>query len=167
MMNNDNNAMPEGAKFSFISPQMVEKYSGIELLKMMIAGELAGPPIARLMNFHLSKVEPGIALFRGTPSLEHYNPAGTVHGGWAATVMDSALGCAVQSMCPKGVIYTTVELKVNLVRPLFDNSGEVECEGRIVHFGRTIATSEAKLTRADGKLVAHGSTTCAVMKMPG
>jgi uncharacterized protein (TIGR00369 family) len=92
---------------------------------------------------------------------------GTVHGGWAAAILDSALGCAVHSMLPVGTGYTTIEFKVNLVRPMFDKTGEVVCEGNVLHFGRTIATSEATLKRADGKLIAHGTCTCAIMKLPG
>ena len=144
------------------TPELLNKHTGVELLQMMAEGVLDGPPIARVLNFYLAEVAKGKAVFRGTPTLEHYNPAGTVHGGWYASILDSALGCAVQSMLPAGVMFTTVEFKVNLVRPLFEDTGEVECEGNIVHFGRTIATSEARLVRGDGKLVAHATSTCAV-----
>jgi len=163
----ENSIFPEGTKFDSIPPQLILKHSGLELLKMMIAGELPGPPIAKLMNFRISEVELGYAVFRGVPTRDHYNPTGTVHGGWAATIMDSALGCAVQSKLPAGMIFTTIEFKLNLVRPLFEESGEVVCESNVIHFGRTTATSEAKLKRADGKLVAHGTCTCALFKARG
>ena len=152
---------------SSITAELISKYSGVELLQMMIEGKLPAPPISKIMNFWLSEAQSGMAVFRGIATYDHYNPAGVVHGGWAATIMDSALGCAVQSALPKGIAYTTVELKVNLLRPIFASTGEVKCEGKIVHVGRTIATSEARLTQADGKLLAHGSTTCAVMNLPG
>ncbi len=153
--------MNDRNKSSF-KPEDLAKFSGLELLQKMTAGDLNGPPIAKLLNFYLAEVEKGQALFRGTPSFDHYNPAGTVHGGWSATILDSALGCAVQSMLPKGMIFTTVEFKVNLVRPLFDNTGEVVCVGNVLHFGRTIATSQATLKRGDGKLLAHGTCTCSI-----
>jgi len=162
MTNHD--IIPEGAIFGSIKPELFMKHSGLELLQMMADQKIPGPPIAKLMNFILSEVELGRAVFRGLPNLDHYNPAGTVHGGWPATIMDSALGCAVQTKLPAGMLFTTIEFKINLVRPLFENSGEVVCEGNIVHFGRTIATSEATLKRADGKLVAHGTCTCAIFK---
>lgn len=145
------------------SPELLAKHTGVELLQMMADGVLDGPPIANLLNFYLAEVEKGKAVFRGTPTLDHYNPAGTVHGGWAATILDSALGCSVQSMLPRGVMFTTVEIKVNLVRPMFDTTGEVVCESNVLHFGRTIATSEGTLKNAGGKLLAHGTCTCAVI----
>lgn len=166
-MTKNKSVIPEGAKLGSIVPEMIMQHSGLELLQMMARGEIPGPPIAKVMNFILDEVELGRAVFRGAPTLDHYNPAGTVHGGWPATILDSALGCAVQSKLPAGVIFTTIEFKVNLVRPLFDDSGEVTCEGNVVHFGRTIATSEARLIRADGKLVAHGTSTCAIFPMRG
>lgn len=150
-----------------VPPELFLKHSGLELLQMMVGGRLPGPPIAKLLNFGLSEVSKGYAVFRGIPNLDHYNPAGTVHGGWPATLMDSALGCAVQSMLPAGVMFTTIEFKINLVRPLFEDSGEIVCEGNIIHFGRTTATSEAKMKKLDGKLVAHGTATCAILKAPG
>jgi len=160
------NMIPEDAVFGSIEPELFSKHSGLELLQMMAGMKIPGPPIAKLMNFILSEVGPGRAVFCGSPTLDHYNPAGTVHGGWAATILDSALGCAVQTKLPKGMVFTTIEFKINLVRPLFENSGELVCEGNVVHFGRTIATSEATLKRADGKLVAHGTSTCAIFKAP-
>ncbi len=143
--------------------ELLEKYTGVELLQMMIDGKFPGPPIAKLLNFYLAEVKIGRAVFCGTPTLDHYNPAGTVHGGWAATILDSALGCSVQSKLPKGVLFTTVEIKVNLVRPLFDTTGELICESNVLHFGRTIATSDATLKNAEGKLFAHGTSTCVIL----
>jgi uncharacterized protein (TIGR00369 family) len=145
------------------TPELLAKHTGVELLQMMADGEINGPPIAKLLNFRLTEVEKGRAIFRGTPSAEHYNPAGTVHGAWAATILDSALGCSIQSMLPIGMMFTTVEIKVNMVRPMFDTTGEVICESNVLHFGRTIATSEGTLKNSVGKLIAHGTCTCAVL----
>jgi uncharacterized protein (TIGR00369 family) len=139
---------------------------GIDLFREMLAGKLPPAHIAKLMNFTLADVDDGMALFRGRPLLEHYNPAGSVHGGWMATLLDSALGCCVMTKLPAGTGYTTIEFKVNLIRPLFANSGEVVCEARVVHMGRTTAVSEGTLKTADGKLVATGTETCAIFPLP-
>ena len=153
----------DGVKSTHIPPEYFLKYSGLEILEMIVRGELPGPAIARLLNFELIHVEAGRAKFQGEPGLEHYNPVGTVHVGWPATILDSAMGCAVQTRLPAGMIFTTAEFKVNLVRPLFHDSGRVHCESDVIHFGRTIATSQANLKLANGKLVAHGTCTCAIM----
>jgi len=166
MIENDNRFVARDTHAESIRPDLFSKHTGLELLQMMVAGDLPGPPIAKLMNFRLSEVSKGSAVFHGIPNLDYYNPAGTVHGGWPATLMDSALGCAVQSMLPAGMQMTTIEFKINLVRPLFEDSGEIRCEGNIIHFGRTTATCEAKLEKSDGKLVAHGTATCAIFKAP-
>ena len=158
--------IPEDARIGSIDPPLFASHSGLELLQMMAEGKLPGPPIAKIMNFILSEVEEGRAVFRGSPDFTHYNPAGTVHGGWPATILDSAMSCAVQTMLPKGIVFTTAEFKINMVRPIFDTTGEVTCEGKIIHCGRTIATSEGRLIRSDGKLLAHGSCTCAIFPLP-
>ncbi len=145
--------------------ELVAKHTGIELFHMMIAGEIPRPAMGETLNFYLAEAEEGRVVFKGTPTEAHYNPMGTVHGGWPSAILDSALGCCVHTMLPKGMAYTTVEFKVNLVRPLFAHSGEVTCEGKIIHVGRTIATSEAFLRNADGKLIAHGTETCAIFPM--
>lgn len=139
------------------------RHDGIELFRRMIDDTLPGPPIAELLNFHVAEAEPGCVVFRGTPKRAFYNPLGSVHGGWAATIMDSALACAVHTTCKAGEAYTTVEFKVNLTRPIFEETGECACEGRIVHRGSRIATSEARLTDASGKLLADGTQTCLIM----
>jgi uncharacterized domain 1 len=136
--------------------------SGLSVMRGILEGRLPGATIARPLNFWLSRVEEGAVEFRGAPDESHLNPIGTVHGGWAATIMDSALACCVMTTLSPGEAYTTVEFKVNLVRPLMPGMGEVSCEGRIVHRGRTIATSEAFLRDASGKLLAHGTETCAI-----
>ncbi|HEX3097501.1 MAG TPA: PaaI family thioesterase [Usitatibacter sp.] len=143
-------------------PEDVQGLSGVEMLAAMIAGKLPRAPMSRTLDFLLVHVEPGVAIFQGRPSLEHYNPLGTVHGGWFATLLDSAMGCAVQSTLPTGKAYTTMEFKVNLVRALTAEVPVVRAEGRIVHPGRQVAMAEAKLVGPDGRLYAHGTTTCLV-----
>jgi uncharacterized protein (TIGR00369 family) len=114
------------------------------------------------MGFHLTEVDKGRAVFEGVPEFHHYNPIGTVHGGFAATLLDSALGCAIFSTIEKGDAWTTLELKFNLVRPLSKDTGPVRAEGRVVHRGRTVATSEGDLKDRAGKLYAHATTTCMI-----
>jgi uncharacterized protein (TIGR00369 family) len=157
--------MPADTRTGSLPLELVAKHSGLELLTMMIAGKLPPPPMAKSLNFILSEAESGRAVFRGIPTAGFYNPMGTIHGGWPAAILDSSLGCCVHSMLPAGTAYTTVEFKVNLVLPLFDHTGEVICEGNIIHMGRTIATSEATLKTADGKLLAHGTETCAIFPL--
>ncbi len=140
----------------------VARDGGLKAMLDLLAGIHPAPPMAQTLKFGLCEVEEGRVLFKGLPSAEHLNPLGTVHGGWTATIMDSALGCAVMTTLKPGEAYTTVEFKVNLVRPLLPGMGEVFCEGRIVHRGRTLATSEAFLKDGSCKLLAHGTETCAI-----
>jgi uncharacterized protein (TIGR00369 family) len=120
------------------------------------------PPISELIGFHLTEIEHGRAVFEGTPEFRHYNPIGSVHAGFAVTLLDSALGCAVFSTIVKGETWTTLELKFNLERPLSKDTGPVYAEGRIPHRGRTVATSDGDLKDHAGKLYAHASTTCMI-----
>jgi len=137
-------------------------YTGLEMLQRLIDGHYPGPSIGARMNFILTEVSPGRAVFRGLPGARHLNPLGAVHGGWAATILDSALGCCVHTTMAKGEGYTTVEFNVKLTRPITVNTGEVVCEGRVVQRGRTVAFSEATLKDKDGKLLAFGSETCSI-----
>jgi uncharacterized protein (TIGR00369 family) len=143
-------------------PEEVRGLSGLAMLSAMMAGKLPRAPMSRTLDFLLVHVEPGVAIFQGRPSLEHYNPLGSVHGGWFATLLDSAMGCAVQSTLPAGKAYTTMEFKVNLVRALTVEVPMVRAKGRIVHPGRQVAMAEARLVGPDGRLYAHGTTTCLV-----
>ncbi len=138
--------------------------SGIAYLRAMQSGEFPPPPIAVLMGMWIAEVSEGRVVFAAEPSEYHYNPLGTVHGGVMATLLDSALGCAVQSMLPAGTSYTTLELKVNYLRPITIKTGTVYAEGKIIHLGGRIATAEGHLTGADGKLYAHGTTTCIILR---
>lgn len=147
-------------------PEQVVGKTGLQFLEGMLAGEYPAPPIAETLDFWLVEVAHGRAVFQGRPQLRHYNPLGSVHGGWFATLLDSALGCAVHTTMPAGKAYTTAELKVNIVRPLTDKVPLVRAEGTVVHGGQRMATAEARLTGPDGKLYAHGSTTCFVFDLP-
>jgi uncharacterized protein (TIGR00369 family) len=146
----------------YIRPEQVRGRSGLETLQAIFAGELPSPLIGATLDFIPIQMDVGVAVFQGRPQLRHYNPLGAVHGGWFATLLDSALGCAVHSALPAGKGYTTLELKVNIVRALTEAVPVVRAEGKLIHLGRQMATSEARLVGPDGKLYAHGTTTCLV-----
>ena len=147
--------------------EMVAGKSGIEMMRAMLRGELPYPPIARTLSFQLLEVDEGRAMFQGTPGPAHLNPMGGIHGGWYATLLDSALGCAVHTMMPPGRGYTTAELGVNLVKAVNpQKTPRVRAEGKVLHCGRQLATAEAKLYGPDGTLYAHATTTCLVFEMP-
>ena len=155
------------AKNGVVSPEVLLSYDGLSFLKALIAGELPAPPIQQTLGFMLAEAEPGRALFRGTPEYRHYNPIGTIHAGFAATLLDSAMACAVHTTLAKGEAYTTLEFKINLVRALTDKVGPVTAEGVVLHRGRTIATAEGYLKDAAGKLYAHANTTCVIFPAKG
>lgn len=139
--------------------------SGLEYMQAIANGELPMPPIGQTLDYVLSEASEGFAVFEGEPQEFHYNPIGTVHGGVAATLLDSAMGCAVHTTLPQGMGYGTVQLNVHLVRPITKESGRLHCEGRVIHSGRQMATAEATLTGADGRVYAHGTTTCVVFPL--
>lgn len=136
--------------------------TGLEALRRMASGAYPAPTIAERMSFLLVEVDEGRAVFKGMPDERHLNPLGGVHGGWAATIMDSALGCCVHTLLGKGEAYTTAEMKINYTRPIAPNAGVLTCEGKVVHKGRTLAVSEARLVDAEGRLLAFGTETCAL-----
>ncbi len=139
--------------------------TGIEYMEAIVAGAVPPPPIAVTMRFGPVEVGDGHAVFSGEPGEEHYNPIGVVHGGYAATLLDSALGCAVHTTLPAGVGYTSLGLEAKYVRPITRDTGRVLCEAHVLYRGRRQATSEAKLTAADsGKLLAHGVATCMILE---
>ena len=148
-------------------PQDLAGRSGLEVMQAMLRGELPYPPIAQTLDFTIIEVGEGRALFQGTPGPSHLNPMGGIHGGWYATVLDSALGCAVHTLMPPGRGYTTAELGVNLVRAIGTRAPRVRAEGKVLHCGRQLATAEAKLYGPDGTLYAHATTTCLVFELPG
>ncbi len=136
---------------------------GISYLRAMAAGDAPPPPIAVLMGFSIDEIEEGRVTFTAEPAEYHYNPIGIVHGGLAATVLDSVMGCAVHSTLPAGHLYSTLEMKVNFVRPITSGTGTVVAEGTVVHRGGRVATAEGRMYARDGgKLLAHATTTCFV-----
>lgn len=151
-----------GAQAGVARPEQVAGLSGLELMQQMLAGELPYPHIADTLDFALVEVAVGRAVFQGTPQLKHYNPLGSVHGGWYATLLDSALGCAVHTTVPAGYSYTTAELGLNIVRAASASTGPLRAIGQVIHSGRQLATAEARIVGPDGKLYAHATTTCLV-----
>ncbi len=155
-----------GGKPGLSTPQDIAGLTGLQVMQAMLAGKLPYPHIAETLDFQLVEVSEGRAVFQGRPQLKHYNPLGTVHGGWYATLLDSALGCAVHTMMPPGRGYTTAELGVNIVRAASFKTGPLRAIGTVIHCGRQLATAEARIVGADGKLYAHATTTCLVFEVP-
>jgi uncharacterized protein (TIGR00369 family) len=142
----------------------IVEMSGLDYLRAMAEGELPMAPMAELMGMEPVEAEEGRIVFAAVPGPQHYNPIGLVHGGLAMTLLDSAMGCAVQTTLPAGVGYTSVETKVNFTRPITADTGRILCEGTVLNRGRTIALAEARVTAEDtGKLLAHGTSTCLII----
>jgi len=161
-MTDDTTPWANGQFVGLLPLDLVAEEGGLSVMQGILDGRLPGAAMGKTLNFWLSKVEEGVIAFTGAPNAAHLNPLGTIHGGWAATIMDSALACAVMTTLAPGEGYTTVEFKLNLTRPILPDMGELVCEGSVVHRGRTIATSEAYLRDSSGKLLAHGTETCAI-----
>ena len=142
----------------------LRELSGLDALRAVRDGKLPPAPIAVLMNFRLAEVEPGRIVFEATAGEEHYNPIGVVHGGFAMTLFDSAMGCAIHTMLPQGVGYTTTDVQVRLIRGITKDTGPVRCEGIALHVGRTTAVGEAKLYDRAGKLLGTATTGCAIFR---
>jgi uncharacterized protein (TIGR00369 family) len=141
--------------------------TGLEVMQAMINGDIPYPHIADTMDYCLIEVAQGTATFQGTPQAKHLNPMGGTHGGWYATLLDSALGCAVHTTMPAGLGYTTAELSVNIVRAAKTGVGPLRAIGKVLHSGRQLATAEARIVDAEGKLYAHATTTCLVFALKG
>ncbi len=144
----------------------VKDRSGLAMLQSMLNGELPSSPIGHTMDFFAVEVREGYVAFQSQPQRKHLNPLGGVHGGWYATLLDSALGCAVQTMLPAGRGYTTAELSVNIVRAAKPDAGPLRAFGKVLHCGRQLATAEGQLVGPDGTLYAHATTTCLVFELP-
>jgi uncharacterized protein (TIGR00369 family) len=141
--------------------------SGLEFLQAIGRGELPQAPIARLMGFDGLEAEPGRVVFRMEKPGEHlYNPIGSVHGGVAATLLDSAMGCAVQSTLPAGKAYTSITLEVKFLRAITADTGPISCEAEIVHPGKRIATAQGRVVDENGKVYATGTASCAILELP-
>ena len=138
--------------------------SGIEYMRTMMTGELPPSGMVQLLNLKLIEVSEGRAVFTVQPDERHYNGLGIAHGGLAATLLDSALGCAINAMMPAGKIFTTLEMKINYLRPITRERGELRCEANAIHVGGRVATAEGRIMDAGGKLYAHGTATCMLFR---
>src|ERR1700754_2879446 len=146
--------------------EVMASMAGIDFVRAMFEGRLPAPPIMQTVELFDSSAEPGIVVFHSIPGFRHYNPIGSVHGGYAATLLDSAMGLAVHSMLPAGTGYTTLEFKLSFIRGMTKDTGTVRSEGRTLHVGRRTATAEARITDSKGRLLAHATTTCLVFEIP-
>lgn len=158
--------MNAGAGVGLANPADLAGLTGMQQMQAMLDGKLPYPHIADTLDFSLVEIGEGRAVFQGQPQLKHYNPLGTVHGGWYATLLDSAVGCAVHTVMPVGRAYTTAELSVNIVRAASHKSGPLRAIGTVVHAGRQLATAEGRIVGPDGKVYAHATTTCLVFEVP-
>jgi uncharacterized protein (TIGR00369 family) len=141
--------------------------TGLEVLRGMIDGSLPAPPFAIATSITLTEADEGKVAFEGEPKADFYNPLGSIHGGWTATIMDSVMACAVHSTLKPGEAYTTLEFKLHFCRPILPSTGIVRAEGVVLSRGRRAATSEGRLYDKAGKLIAHGTETCMIFDMPG
>ncbi len=145
------------------TPEQFAGKTGMQIFEALLAGEIPAPPISRTLDFILVEAQPGRVQFQGKPQFAHYNPLGTVHGGWIATLLDSAVACAIHTLLPAGKTYTTLELKVNYVKAVTDRVPLVRAVGEIIHSGGRIGTAQGKLVGPDGTLFAHATTTCIIL----
>ena len=152
--------------FGLTPPDVLASMSGIDFLRKMFAGEMPHATMMQQVGLTGGSADPGFVVFRAIPGPQHYNPVGSVHGGFTATLLDSAMGCAVHSMLPAGTLYTSLEFKISLIRPVTKDLGEVRAEGRVLNVGRRVGTADGKLLDAKGRLLAHGTTTCLVFEAP-
>jgi uncharacterized protein (TIGR00369 family) len=159
----DSTAMNEPAAGYGVTPvEQVRTLDGLSLMKGIMEGRFPAPPISRALGFSISLIEHGRVIFDYEPVFDHYNPLGSVHGGIAATLLDSVMGCCIHTTLKPGMGFTTLEIKINYVRAMTDKTGLVQAEGKIINIGSRIATSEGRLVDASGKLLAHGTTTCLI-----
>jgi uncharacterized protein (TIGR00369 family) len=149
-------------KFGVVTRDVLLAEDGLGFLRGIVEGRHPGPPIAEAMDLDLVEVEEGRVVFVGKPSVRFFNPLGTIHGGWTATILDSAMACAAHTTLKLGEGYTTLEMKLNYVRPVMPDSGTLRCEGKLIHRGGTVATTEGRLVDERGKLLAHGTETCLI-----
>jgi uncharacterized protein (TIGR00369 family) len=156
--------VPRAYRHGVATPEEIAGMTGLQVMQALAEGKLPAPPIAQTMSFWLVEVGDGYAVFEGDPGTHLLNPLGSIHGGWALTLIDSATGCAAHTVLPPGVGYTSVETKVNFTRPIRNDSGRVRAEGRVISRGRQIITSEARLLDTQGKILAHGTSTLIVLR---
>src|ERR1700733_15898617 len=147
-------------EFGVTPADVLASMTGIDFVRAMFAGRFPEPPIMQTVEPFDCTAEPGVVVIHSVPGFRHYNPIGSVHGGYAATLLDSAMGLAVHSMLPAGTGYTTLEFKLSFIRGMTKDSGTVRTEGKTLHVGRRTATAEARITASQGRLLAHAPTPC-------
>ena len=160
----DSNALP-APHYGLITTEILKQYSGVDLLTGMMQGRLPMAPITRELGMRIVEVEKGRVVFQSTPELRFYNPLGSVHGGFLATMLDSAMACAIHSTLDAGIGYTTIEFKITFLRPVTDQTGPVRAEGKIISVGRRVGASEGSLLDAGGKVLAHATTSCLIFPL--
>ena len=153
-------------EYGVTPPGVVASMTGLDFVRAIFEGKLPAPPIMQTVEPFDSTAEPGVVVFHSIPGFRHYNPIGSVHGGYAATLLDSAMGLAVHTTLPAGTGYTTLEFKISFIRGMTKDTGPVRTEGRTMNVGRRAATAEARITDAKGRLLAHATTTCLVFEIP-
>jgi uncharacterized protein (TIGR00369 family) len=146
--------------------EVMASMAGIDFVRGIFSGKLPAPPIMENIGVFDETVEPGLVVIKSIPGFRHYNPIGSVHGGYAATLLDSAMGLAVHSMLPAGTGYTTLEFKVSFIKGMTQDTGAVRTEGRTLNVGRRAATAEARITDGKDRLLAHATTTCLIFQIP-
>jgi uncharacterized protein (TIGR00369 family) len=145
--------------------EVVRTLTGLQFMQGLVEGRFPAPTIMQALDFRLVEVGPGLAVFEGTPDGRFFNPLGSIHGGYAATLLDSCMGCAAHTTVAAGQGFTTLEVKVNYVRAMSEKTGLVRAEGRVINAGRTVVTAEGRIVDAAGKLYAHGTTTCLILAL--
>jgi len=153
-------------EYGVTPPAIMSSMAGIDFVRAIFTGKLPEPPIMQTVDPFDCTAEPGVVVINSIPGVRHYNPIGSVHGGYAATLLDSAMGLAVHSMLPRGTGYTTLEFKISFIKGMTKDTGAVRTEGRTLSVGRRVATAEARMTDAKGRLLAHATTTCLVFELP-
>jgi uncharacterized protein (TIGR00369 family) len=148
-----------------VPKDVVQALNGMQFLQGLMDGRFPPAPITVLLGFHPSELAPGHAVFSATPDARHFNPLGSVHGGYVSTLLDSCMACAIHSKLRVGQGYTTIELKVSFVRALSETTGPVRAIGTVIHVGRQIARAEGRLVDSRDRLLAHATTTCLLFSL--
>jgi uncharacterized protein (TIGR00369 family) len=161
----DDQAAPN-RKYGVTPIDVMAAMTGIDFARAMFAGQLPAPPIMQTIEPFDFTVEPGVVAMHSIPGFRHYNPGGSVQGGYAAMLLDAVMGFAVQTMLPAGVGFTTLEFKVSFIKGMTEDTGPVRSEGRTLNVGRRTATADGRITDAKGRLLAHATTTCLVFEIP-
>jgi uncharacterized protein (TIGR00369 family) len=162
----DDKTAASTVEYGVTPTDVMASMAGIDFVRAIFDRKLPAPPIMQTVEPFDSTAEPGVVAFHSIPGFRHYNPIGSVHGGYAATLLDSAMGLAVHTTLPAGTGYTTLEFKISFIRGMTRDSGVVRTEGRTLNVGRRAATAEARITDAKGRLLAHATTTCLVFEIP-